>query len=133
MLISRLCQRSTKPARQQAHEAGEADQFDPGGVQGVVHGRFEARLVGVVAVADDGGRDTRLPGALQPIGVGLVGQHQHDFRREGGIGAGVDQGLEIAPPARDQDTDLQACHAVSTPSITTRSTSPMAGWTSPMR
>ena len=92
--------------RQHAQEAGERDQADPVGGEMGAQGRLEAGAVAAEGAAlDHGGGDAGLARAVQPGGVGAVGQDEGDPRRIGGVPRGGDQGPEVAAPPGDEDRD----------------------------
>ncbi|MCK7517048.1 MAG: hypothetical protein MZV64_04655 [Ignavibacteriales bacterium] len=50
--------------------------------------------------------DAGQPGALEAERVGAVRDDDGDARVEPAVADGVDDGLEVGPPARDQDADV---------------------------
>eukprot|EP01031_Cornospumella_fuschlensis_P014112 gene14112-17250_t len=63
--------------------------------------RIEGLAAFVLRVVEHLGGDPRLAGALQPVGIGAVGNHRADACRAVGCGAAVDQGLEVAAGTGD--------------------------------
>src|SRR5471030_272334 len=77
-----------------AHETGEYHEF---GIEGV--DQFDQRgIEGLAAieslVIQGAGIDTRVPGALQAVGVGAVGNHRSNADRAVAGPRAVDQGLD---------------------------------------
>ncbi|MNV88880.1 hypothetical protein D3C71_1831220 [compost metagenome] len=85
-----------------AHETGQhhefgiefVDQFDQCGIEG-----FAALESLVIQGA---GVDTRVPGTLQAVGVGAVGNHRSDADRAVAGPRAVDQGLQVTAGAGQQ-------------------------------
>ena len=67
--------------RQQAHEAGEADDVDPRGLEPLLDRRLEGGAVLDGLGVDDRGGDAGLGRLGEPGGIRTVGQHQHDLGR----------------------------------------------------
>ncbi|MNT09675.1 hypothetical protein D3C72_1444660 [compost metagenome] len=89
-----------------AHESGQyhefgiegVDQFDQRGVEGLA--TFESLVI------QGAGVDTRVPGALQAVGVGAVGNHRSDADRAVAGPRAVDQGLQVTAGAGEQHHDI---------------------------
>ena len=102
--------------RQHAHEAGEADQLDPCGLQRLAQRLLEGAARAVVPMVDHAMGQARAGGPGEAEGVGAVGEHQHDLARSVGAGTVVDQRLKVGAAARDQDAHSQPRHMVPPPS-----------------
>ena len=97
-----------KPWGDDAHEAGLADQLHAGGFQPVGQRPFEALPVREILVRDGLGRHPGLGGALQPLNVWNIGDHQHDFGGKQRVPGRVQQGLQIAASPGNQHSHFQA-------------------------
>ncbi|MOA18125.1 hypothetical protein D3C78_1384150 [compost metagenome] len=89
-----------------AHESGQdhkfglesVDQFDQGGIEGFT--AFERLVI------QGAGVDTRVPGALQTVGIGTVRDHCANADRVVRVLRIVDQGLQVTAGAGQQHHNI---------------------------
>jgi len=87
------------------HEPGEADQFNPA-VEKNIGDRTIARLsVGKISSMDDARFDSSLTCARQPSRFGPIRDHDSNPCIETALSNGIDNGLEIRSPPRDENAD----------------------------
>ena len=67
--------------RQQPHEAGEADQFDPVQIEKDLHRLLELVAPGIDLMIDGGGRNSLRFREGETFGFGAVGEDERDFGR----------------------------------------------------
>jgi hypothetical protein len=84
-----------EPRAQDAHEAGEDDEFGFVHVEDCRDGAVEHLAARVVAMLDALGRDAGLSGALEAEGVGPVAEDDAELEVEIAIGDAVDESLEV--------------------------------------
>ena len=86
-----------KGRAQDAHESGEADQFDAMNVEQRLHRGFELVAPGVNLMIDRRRRDARLPGEREAAGVAAIGEHQPDFGGKVGARAAAISAAMLEP------------------------------------
>ena len=101
--------------REDAHEAGEADQLDTARFQRFAQRLLEGSAGAIRPVIDHALGQAGLCGPREPEGIGPVGKHQRNLALGIGRGAIVDEGLKIGPATRDQDAHSQPRHIVPYP------------------
>ena len=117
---------------QNAHESGEADEFDSRRPQARVERRLESRLARETPKVDRLGGDARFARRLEPGRVGPVGQHERDLGREVGPSRRRDQRLHVGAAAGYQDRRSNPPgHNGRRPSVITRG--PPVGTSRPIR
>ncbi len=95
------------PLAQNAQVPGQDDKADVMGLQHIQQGVVQRLLGGVIPAAEDGGLNAVLPGPLQGVSVLGGGDAQGDLPPgELPRPLGVDEGLEIGPPAGDKHCDV---------------------------
>ena len=88
--------------RQQAHEAGEADQFDARLVKRVRQRRVIGRAGGPLPMRHLARRNPRSLRALEPSRTGDVGDHDRDRRAQAPLRDRVDDRLEVGTSPGDE-------------------------------
>jgi hypothetical protein len=104
-------ERRDEPGAYTSHEPRQADHVHVVRAE-LVH----QRAIVVVArrppaMVEDGGLDAGQAGAIEPAGPGHVRDHDGDRRLEAAVRHGVDERLEIAAAAGDQDAEPPGRHA----------------------
>ena len=87
------------------HEPRKADQFRAGFGQARIQRGIERIAEIIAGMFDHFRRDAGLTRAFQPLRARDIRYHQHDSGGECGIGAGIDERLQIAPATGDQHRD----------------------------
>jgi hypothetical protein len=109
--------------RQDAHETGAADELDARAAERGVEFRVEGLARGIVAMADDPGRDAGLARDGEAARIGLVRDDGDDLRGKSGLARRRDERAQVRAAARDQNADLHA-RLPSAPLISTRGSPP---------
>src|SRR6185312_621368 len=94
----------------QSQKAGIAEEFDPGVLQRIVERLVERFARGELLMIDGQPRNEIRLGAQQALRAWHVGNHCNDLGGIVWVPGGVDQGLEVRAPARDQDADALPRH-----------------------
>ena len=90
---------------EQTHEPGQADEVDPALLQLVGHLPIEGGAGRAVLVIHHDRLDPGRPRAIEAGGVGTVGDHHRNRRPDPAVGDGIDDRLQVAAAARDEDAE----------------------------
>ena len=88
------------------HEARQNDDLNAVGGEDFLQLFFKSRLGAALLFQNHGGVDTGLFSPLQSVGIGVVGNHQHDLAAVEHGALGVDQCLQVGAAAGDQNCDF---------------------------
>ena len=96
----------------EAHEAGEADEAGAGVEESA--GGFPLgvlrEFLAVAAAVDEGAGEAGLFGALEDVGVRVVGEDEDDFGVEGAASDGVQDGLHVRAGSGAEDAEADGAH-----------------------
>ena len=99
---------------EQPHETGQADQLHVARAQVVDQDGFVGLAGGPALVVAHDRLDAGQSRALEAERVGAIRDDDGEARVEPSVADGVDDGLEVGPPARDEHSDV-ACHVSPLP------------------